>query len=726
MFNRFPHFRQLDEMDCGPSCLRIICKFYGKQYSLQFLRSLSFTSRQGSSLLHIADAAGKLGLKTAGAKMRFQDLATVRSGPFIVYWNQKHFVVVYKATAKKVYVSDPAYGLLTYSREEFIQNWTNGDSTGIALLVSKGEQFGQLEETKKPAHTGFPDLFRYVLNYKMVVFHILLGLIAASILQLALPFLTQSIIDIGISQGNYQFIYLILLAQLGIFIGRTFLEIIRGHLLLYLSTRINIILLTGFFAKLMNLPISYYDRKMNGDILQRINDHTRVESFVTSGLLNVIFSTINLVVFGVVLSFYSLKILLVFLLGSFVYFLWISSFARKRAMLDTRKFQTLVATNEKNLEMLAGMQEIKLGNAEKNKRYEWEQIQLEQFRVNLKSLALKQVQIDVASVINELKNVLIAFVAATLVIQGSISLGIMLSISFIIGQLNAPILLITQFLQEYQDSRLSMERISEVHAMENETESTGDKTVPVNTALSLSNVYFKYSNATSSPFILKNISFAIPYKKVTAIVGASGSGKTTLLKLLLKFYEPASGDIFIGDHTLGAVHHSLWRNKCGAVMQEGYLFNDTIARNIALGQDSIDQGMLAEACRIANIHDFITQLPLKFDTKIGPSGLGLSAGQKQRILIARAVYKQPEFLFFDEATSALDANNERQIINNLHSFFVGRTVVIVAHRLSTVFNADQIIVLQDGEVVEQGVHSTLVSQKGRYFHLIKNQLELGQ
>lgn len=729
IFKRFPHFRQLDEMDCGPACLKIIGKYYGKRFNMEHLRALLFTSREGSSLLDMSETAQQLGFKTIGAKARYDDLVATKAFPFICYWKKKHFVVVYHMTATTVKVSDPASGLIKYSKEEFLENWQQADGKGIVLLLEPGPDFKEIPHHTADEKIGTRLVQKHLNRYRKVITRIIIGLFTASLLQLTLPFLTQSIVDGSIKQHNFQLLYLILAAQLVIFLGRTVIEMIRSYLLLHLSIRIDIGLLADFFIKLFKLPISYYDQRKSGDIMQRIIDHTRLDNFITTGLLSVIFSAINFLVFMTVLAFYSRSIFFVFLIGSAFYFIWIKSFSRRRAFLDSRRFEWLATITEKNMEILHGMQEIKLGNAENRKRWEWERLQMKQFHINLSSLRLRQLQMDGSSVINELKNILITFLAASLVMKGEMTLGVMLSVSFIIGQLNGPMVIITQFLQDYQDARLSLARINDIHQIEEEELpdsrplSAGNR---VAGDISLHEVSFKYSKVRNAPFIFNDLSLNIPHQKVTAIVGSSGSGKTTLIKLLLKFYEPLTGEVLLGDTPLKEVSHNNWRSACGVVMQEGYIFNDSIAGNIALSNESIDLQRLEEACRIANIHEFVESLPLKYETLIGNTGMGLSTGQKQRILIARAVYKNPSFLFFDEATSALDANNEKEIMQNLQKFFAGRTVVIIAHRLSTVYNADQIIVLEKGRIVEQGNHDSLVEKRGNYFELIRNQLELGR
>ena len=726
MLRKFPHYRQHDEMDCGPTCLRIICKYYGKHLSLEYLRELSHTNRTGTSLLSLSEAAEKLGMRTVGARLSFSDLQSCAPFPCIAFWNQQHFVVVYRITRHKVYVSDPAHGLITYTHEEFLKGWSLGNDQGIILTVDPSPEFNNVEEPATARREkGFSYLYSYLTRYRKEIFQLLIGLLAGSLLQLAFPFLTQSIVDIGIRHHDMPFIYMILAAQLMVFLGKTSVEMLRGYIILHLSSRINISLLSDFFIKLMRLPPGFFDTKMVGDIMQRIGDHQRVEIFLTSGTFTTVFSMLNLAVFSIILAIYSPLIFFVFLTGSILYLLWISAFLKKRASLDYRRFGHMAANHEKNLEMIMGMQEIKLHNAERKKRWQWEALQVKMFKVNLKGLLLKQTQTGGASVINELKNIFIAFLAAKLVLQGDMTLGMMLSISWITGQLNAPILQLVEFIQSMQDARLSMERINEIHNRPDEENQLEEKVdyVPGGD-IHIDNLTFKYDADPHAPAILKNIQCTIPANKITAIVGASGSGKTTLLKLLLKFYEPQSGAIYAGGTALSAIRNSSWRNACGVVMQEGFIFNDTVINNIAVGEEQPDMKRLQEAARIANIHEFINSLPLKYYTKIGANGIGLSTGQKQRILIARAVYKNPDILLFDEATSALDTQNERIIMENLQKFYKGKTVIIIAHRLSTVRNADKILVLEKGVLTEAGTHEELVTERGLYFNLVKNQLEL--
>lgn len=737
--SKFPFYKQIDAKNCGPTCLKIIAKHYKKTISVQQLQDLSETTRLGSSLLGLSDAAEKIGFRSLGIKVSLSKLLEAPL-PCILHWNKNHYVVLYDIKLKKgssdlersgtFYVSDPAHGLLKYNKEEFIQYWIGNNANenteeGVALLLEPSPTFydNEFEEDNTKLNLSF--LKKYVFRYKKFITQLIIGLIAGSLIQLIFPFLTQSIVDIGIRTNDIHFIYLILVAQLFLFLGRTGVEIIRSWILLHLSARINISLISDFFIKLMKLPISFFDVRMTGDILQRINDHKRIERILTTSSLSVLFSMVNLVVFGVVLAYYSLSIFAIFIIGSILYFLWIVIFLKKRKDLDYKQFSQVSQEQSKVIELINGMQEIKLHNAEKQKRWGWEFLQVRLFKISIEGLALEQYQSVGSGFINELKNILITVLSAKLVIDGNITIGMMLAISYIVGQLNSPISQLINFIRELQDAKISLERISEIHNKEDEEQHDKEKIneISENSNFNIEKATFRYIG--SDQIVLNDLSLTIPANKITAIVGVSGSGKTTLMKLLLKFYEPNNGDIKIGPHHLKNVSQKAWRDQCGVVMQEGFIFSDTIANNIAIGEDYVDKKRLLHAVEVANIKEFVDNLPLSYNTKIGMEGVGLSTGQKQRILIARAVYKNPKFLFFDEATSALDANNEKIIMNKLNTFFENKTVVVIAHRLSTVKNAHQIVVLDKGKIAEVGSHNELVKLKGNYYNLVKNQLELG-
>ena len=726
---KFPHYKQAEQKDCGPTCLKIIAKHYKKAISLQQLRVISETTREGSSLLGLSEASESLGFRSLGVKLTLNRISEAPL-PCILHWNKNHYVVLYKIKKGIFYISDPAHGLLKYNKEELLKHWIGNNATeqteeGIALLLEPTAKFYESDFDKGDQSFGFGFLSKYVFKYKRFLWQLVIGLIAASLLQLIFPFLTQSVVDVGIENQDVHFVYLILFAQLALFIGRTAIEVIRSWILLHLSTRINISLVSDFFIKLMNLPIAFFDTRMTGDILQRINDHKRIERILTTSSLNVLFSMVNLVVFSFVLAYYNLTLFGIFILGSFLYFLWIVIFLKKRRDIDYKRFSEVSQEQSKVIELINGMQEIKLHNAEKQKRWSWEFVQARLFKVSIEGLALEQYQSVGSGFINEVKNILITVLSAKLVIDGEITLGMMLAISYIVGQLNSPIAQLINFIREVQDAKISLDRLSEIHNKEDEEEQGVQKIteIPKDADIELSNVSFRYIG--SDQLVLKDLDLIIPTNKITAIVGVSGSGKTTLMKLLLRFYEPNSGLVKLGSYDLKNVSQKVWRHQCGVVMQEGYIFNDTIANNIAVGEDYVDKRKLAHAVDVANIKDFIEGLPLSYNTKIGMEGIGISTGQKQRLLIARSVYKNPNFLFFDEATSALDANNEKVIMEKLNTFFEDKTVVVIAHRLSTVKHAHQIVVLDKGKIVEVGNHKTLVKQKGNYYNLVKNQLELG-
>jgi ATP-binding cassette, subfamily B, bacterial len=784
--NTFPHSLQRNQMDCGPSCLYMIGKHYGRSFSIEKLRELTEIGKEGVNILGISDAAEKIGFRTQAVQLSLTDLKNNIKLPCILHWSQNHFVVLYKIKKNAFYVADPGKSLLKYTEKEFVQGWVssvapeeappilpeggrnledqfediqnnnlssnlsnvqsntlsraflpppNGgeiEGVGIALVLEPTPLFYNNQYTEdytEQKSKGFGSIVSYLYPYKKLIVQLILGLLLGSLLQLILPFLTQSVIDTGVNTGNLPFVYVVLFAQLALFAGRLGVDFIRSWILYHISSRINISILTDFLIKLMKLPVSYFDSKKTGDIMQRMNDHSRIQNFLTGTSLSTLFSLFNLVIFSVVLAMYNMGIFAVFAGASILYILWIFIFLKKRKQLDYKQFDIAAAEQSKTMEIVQGMQEIKLHGCEKPKRWQWERLQARTFRLGMKGLALNQWQQIGAFFINEGKNIFITFLAAKAVInhEGGMTLGGMLAIQYIIGQLNGPIEQMINFVQSWQLAKISLDRLNEIHSLSDEEPSDKllSNTLPTDKTIELTNISFTYPGAGNEA-VLKNINLIIPNGKTTAIVGTSGSGKTTLLKLLLKFYAPQKGNVRIGGNDIENLSHKTWRKAIGVVMQESFIFNDSIAANIAVGDESIDTTRLKQAAITANILEFIESLPLGFNTKIGAEGVGISAGQKQRILIARAVYKNPDYIFFDEATNSLDANNETVIMKNLGEFFHNRTVIVVAHRLSTVKNADQIVVLNKGTITEAGTHEELIQLKGEYFTLVRNQLELGE
>ena len=730
MIKPFPFYHQLESADCGPSCLRMIAKYYGRSYSIRYLREQAFITREGVSMLGISDAAERIGFRTMGVKVTLEQLRAEVPLPCVLHWNQNHFVVLYKVKNGKYYIADPATQKLVYEESELARCWCStvveGKDTGAALLFEPGPDFYDREEEDARTGKGLSFFFRYLTPYRRELFQLVLGMLTASILQLILPFLTQSMVDTGIRDGNLSFITLILIAQLVIFVAKLSVDFIRSWILLHVNTRINIALISDFLAKLMRLPLHFFDTKMVGDIMQRIGDHTRIETFMTGSSISTLFSFVNFIVFGFVLAYYDLTILGLFLAGNGLYVAWILAFMKYRRELDIKRFAQAAGEQSNLFQLVTGMQEIKLNNCETEKRWEWERIQVKLFKISIKGLALQQYQQLGSVFFNQTTNILISFLAARAVVSGEMTLGMMMSLTYIVGQLTAPIEQFIGFARSFQDAKISLERLGEIHQKEDEEQTLALKTnrLPEERTLRVEDVCFSYDGADRD-YVLEHVSLAIPEHKVTAVVGASGSGKTTLVKLLLGFYEPNKGAIRVGNVLLKDMNPHVWRAHTGCVMQDGFIFSDTIARNIAVGAESIDRERLLHAVTVANIREFIDSLPLGYNTRIGMEGNGVSQGQRQRILIARAVYKDPEFIFLDEATNALDANNEKEIMEHLHRFYRGRTVVVVAHRLSTVRDADNIVVLDKGRVAEEGTHEELTAKRGIYYELVKNQLELG-
>lgn len=731
----FPYYRQLDAMDCGPTCLRMIARFYGKNYSLEELRRRSFITRAGVSMLGISEAAESIGFKTMGVRISLEQLCRQISLPCILHWNQRHFVVCYKITKTrhgyKFYIADPASKKLVYNEDEMRSGWiataANGSERGTALVLEPSQKFFNLSVGEIEPRCSLSFLIRYLRPYRHEIGQLILGIIVACIMQLIFPFLTQALVDVGIRGRSINFIIVILIAQMGISISQLIVEFLRSWLLLHINARVNIVLISDFLIKLMKLPLNFFDSKNIGDIMQRIDDHGRIESFLMGSSLSALFSFVNFFTFALVLAFYNMEILMIFLVGNGMYVGWILAFMKHRRELDIRRFEQSSAEQSSLIQLISGMQEIKLHNCEHRKLWQWERIQVKLFEISIKGQKLGQMQQIGSVFFNQTTNLIISFIAAKCVIEGNMTLGMMMSLTYIVGALNGPINSFISFIRQLQDAKISLERLNEIHEREDEEQEISDKinVLPKNGDILFDNVTFSYDGSERNA-VLKDFSLYIPAGKITAIVGASGSGKTTLIKLMLGFYTPLRGKIMIGDIPLEKINPHLWRESTGAVMQDGFIFSDSIAENIAVSTEDIDKDKLVNAVETANIRSFIESTPLGFSTRIGMEGNGISQGQRQRMLIARTVYKNPQYIFFDEATNALDASNEREIMDNLHKFYNGKTVVVAAHRLSTIRKADNIVVLNHGCIGEQGTHQQLIDLKGLYYNLVENQLELGK
>lgn len=737
----FPHYQQQEAADCGPSCLRMIAKYYGKAYSAEMLRKHCFISREGVSLLGISDAAEVIGMRTVGVQITFDQLVTDALFPCILHWNQNHFVVCYGVEKRRkwgrrgrseadyiLYIADPANQKVKLTRQEFEHCWLSSRNslgeTGIALMLEPGVDFGKADDEFQTSRKSIFSFARYLLPFRSLGLQLVLGLIAGSLIQLILPFLSQAMVDKGINGKNLNLITLILVAQLSLFVMQLLIGYLRSWIMLHINSRIDIQVISDFLAKLMNMPLHFFDTKRTGDILQRIGDHGRIKSFLLSNSLTIVFSFFNFVVFLGILAYYHLTILFIFLVGNVLYLIWVLSFMRYRRELDIKRFYQSSVEQSRLIQLVQGMQDIKLNNCERQKRWEWERIQMHLFRISVKGLKVGQIQQSGSVLFTQTTHILISFIAAQGVVEGEMTLGMMMSLTYIIGQVSAPISEFIGFAQSLQDARISLERLNEIHAQDDEEKDIETKMphLPADHSIRIENLTYSYSGAARD-YALKNVTIDIPQHKVTAIVGESGCGKTTLIKLLQGFYLPNEGNIKVGGINLNQINPHLWRKVTGSVMQESFIFSDTIANNIALSTDEVDVERMLHAASMAHIDEFIATLPLGYyNTRIGMEGNGISAGQRQRILLARAIYKDPEYIFLDEATNSLDATNERLIMDNLRRYYRGKTVVVSAHRLSTIWDADQIIVMRRGEVAERGTHEELLRLQGDYYRLVKNQL----
>lgn len=740
----FPLYIQLDSMDCGPTCLRMIAKYYGRRFSLQYLREQCFITRLGVSMLGISDAAEHIGFRSINVRCDMNQLIEEAPLPCILHWNQRHFVVCYdivkntswfrgqKDDSYKFKIADPSGEKYILTESEFLKCWIStkhkGKDVGTALLLEPTPEFYTFAEDdseQQPVRT-LGTFLHYLIPYKSQLLQLAAGMLISSIVALITPFLTQSVIDQGIGYNNLSFITLVLIAQLVITVTMTFVGFVESWISLYMNTKLNITLISDFLRKLMKLPLRFFDTQNVGDILQRIGDHGRIEAFLIGTPFTIVFSIVNFIIFSIIMAYYNGIILTIFLIGNLLNVAWVLMFMRYRRKLDFSRFAQAAAEQGNLYSLIAGMQDIKLNNCEKQQRWKWERIQIKLFKIGIKGVTLEQIQQVGSLFFTQATSVLLSFLCAKYVIEGEITLGVMVAISYILGQLSGPIGQIIGISHSFQDAKISLERLNEIHNKKDEEVAISGKVIllPDNKSLTLTGVFFSYSGSERD-FVLKDVTIKIPENRITAIVGESGSGKTTLVKLLLGFYIPQKGSISVGDIPIEEVNPHVWRSKVGAVLQESYIFSDTIARNIAPDVDEIDKERLLYAAKVANIHEFVNSLPLKYNTKIGMEGNGISQGQKQRLLIARAVYKNPDFILLDEATNSLDTVNERKIMDNLNVFYEGKTVVIVAHRLSTVKNADNIIVMEKGKVIEEGTHHELIEKKGAYYTLVSNQLELG-
>ncbi len=716
---------QHDRKDCAPACLQAICQHYGLRHTLKSLRPLCLSSKEGVSLYGISRAAEQLGFRTSGVRISYKQLISDSPLPCIVHWKQRHFVVVLKSGKRRITVFDPAFGEIRYKKDEFLRGWAlPGEQSGIALMLEPTPEIYTQDADEPAPKFGFRYLIPFFKPYRKFIAQLVLGIFLGTLMQLLIPFLTQTIVDMGIHQRNSNLITIILLAQLFLFISQLSVEFVRNRILLHVNSRVNISVISNFIRDLIRLPMSFFDTRHLGDIIQRIGDQKRIEYFLTNTFVSALYFALNVLVFGTVLMLYSTKIFLVFIIGFALSTVWVLAYMKKRKVLDFKRFGCYSENHSKIVQMATGMADIKLANAEQQKRWEWESIKAKLFNINVSGLSIDQYQRSGAVFINQAKNLLIIFMVAMAVMDGSMTLGMMMAVIFILGQLNSPIHQLVTMARSYQEAKLSLSRLGEVlEGCEAENDTDTLSYLPDDRGIRFSNVCFAY-DTNEKEYVLKNINLTIPQRKVTAIVGPSGCGKTTLLNLLLGFYNPQEGRIDVGGVGLSTLDKKLWRDNCGAVLQNGYIFTDTVLNNITMCDEDPDLKRMVHAASMANIKTFIEELPRNYHTVIGQNGRSLSQGQKQRILIARAMYKNPDFLLLDEATNALDAQNERSILKNLNEFISQRTVLVIAHRLSTIRQADKIVVMENGEIIEAGTHQELLARGGSYFKLVSNQMEI--
>ena len=724
LLNRFPVEYQMDSQDCGPACLKIIAKHFGKFYSLQSLRDKCGITKEGVSLLDLSTGAESIGLRTLAIKCTIDDVVNSVPFPAIIFWKDSHFVVVYHANKKYIWVSDPAKGRIKYTHEEFKKGWyQKGAKQGVLLAIEPTAEFKDSKAEREQRKNTFSSILKYFTPYQRNFTLIFVIMLLVTALQGMLPFISKAVIDVGIKTSDVNFINMVLIGNISILLSVMIFNVIRDWILMHITARVNIALISDYLIKLMKLPVTFFENKLLGDILQRAQDHERIRSFIMNNSLSLIFSILTFVVFSIILLIYNAIIFYIFISGSFLYAGWVLLFLNIRKKMDWEYFELLSKNQSYWVETVSSIQDIKIYNYEKHRRWKWEEIQARLYHVNKRVLAITNAQNLGAQFIESIKNMGIVFFCATAVIKGEITFGVMISTQFIIGMLNGPLVQFINFIVSAQYAKISFLRINEIKQLEDEEEllSVGSTTIlPENKSLILDNVNFQYT--ANSPLVLHNIYLHIPENKVTAIVGGSGCDKSTLLKLLVRLYKPSYGDIKMDKMNVNAINLRQWRSMCGVVMQDGKIFNDTILNNIVLDDEHIDYEQLRKVCRIAQIEDEINAMPKGFETNIGENGRGLSGGQKQRLLIARALYRNPQYLFLDEATNALDTINEKKIVEALNNAFLQRTVIVVAHRLSTIRNADQIVVLDKGYIVEVGNHDSLMERKGHYFQMIASQM----